>query len=184
MFFGSSLVFPFFMAATMHLLREAEEYAIRNGGPDTSCYCRLLSVYRAIKAKKSACSSECLFLERAVLEIASSYPDGHKFRITLEGAAPHLFTFLRYPGMPPHNNGAELEIRDTAVLHRNVRHQLSTIQGREVLSVLVSVAHTCRKLGIFPRTAVECLIRDPDWRLFKPPPGEHQDLVAPVAAAC
>ena len=40
--------------------------------------------------------------------MVSSYPEGHKFRIKLEGAAPHLFTFLRYPGMPPHNNGAEL----------------------------------------------------------------------------
>ena len=169
----------------VHLLREAEEYAIRNGGSDISCYCRLLSLYRAIKGRESAGSSECLSLERAVLGIASSYPEGHKFRIKLEGAAPHLFTFLRYPGMPPHNNGAELEIRDTAVLHRNVRHQLSTIKGRGVFSVLVSVARTCRKLGIFPRTAVENLIRDPDWRLFKPPPGQElQEPVAPLAAAC
>ena len=168
----------------VHLLREAEECAIRNGGPDISRYCRLLSLYRAIKGRESADSSECLSLERAVLDIASSYPEC-RFRTKLEGAAPHLFTFLRYPGMPPHNNGAELEIRDTAVLHRNVRHQLSTAEGREVFSVLVSVARTCRKLGIFPRTAVECLIRDPDWRLFKPPPGqEHQELAAPVAVAC
>ena len=141
-------------------------------------------MYQNIKGRKSADSSECLSLERAVLDIASSYPEC-RFRTKLEGAAPHLFTFLRYPGMPPHNNGAELEIRDTAVLHRNVRHQLSTAEGREVFSVLVSVARTCHKLGIFPRTAVECLIRDPDWRLFKPPPGQgHQELVAPVAAAC
>ena len=41
-----------------------------------------------------------------------------------------MFTFLRHPGMPPHNNAAELEIRDTAVLHRNVRHQLSDAEGR------------------------------------------------------
>lgn len=169
----------------VHLLREAEEWAIKNGGPDISCYYRLLSIYRAIKGRESADSSECLSLERAVLEIASSYPEGHKFRTKLEGAAPHLLTFLRYPGMPPHNNGAELEIRDTAVLHRNVRHQLSTAEGREVFSVLVSVARTCRKLGIFPRTAVECLIRDPDWRLFKPPPKqEPPETVAPLAAAC
>ncbi|MBI1657330.1 MAG: hypothetical protein IS632_00940, partial [Thaumarchaeota archaeon] len=66
-----------------------------------------------------------------------------------------------------------------------VRHQLSTMEGREVFSVLVSVARTCRKLDIFPRTAVENLIRDPDWRLFKPPPDqERQKLVAPVAIAC
>ncbi|MBI1658992.1 MAG: transposase, partial [Thaumarchaeota archaeon] len=104
----------------VHLLREAEECAVRNGGSNTSCYFRLLSIYRAIKGRESADSSECIALERAVLEIASSYPEGHKFRIKLEGAAPYLFTFLRHPGMPPHNNGAELEIRDTAVLHRNV----------------------------------------------------------------
>ena len=169
----------------VHLLREAEEYAIRNGKSDISRYCRLLSVYRAIKGRESADSSECLSLEKAVLEIVSSYPEGHKFRTKLEGAAPHPFTFLRYPGMPPHNNGAELEIRDTAVLHRNARHQLSTAEGRGVFSVLVSVARTCRKLGIFPRTAVESLVRDPDWRLFKPPPGlECQEMVAPVAVAC
>ena len=87
--------------------------------------------------------------------------------------------------MPPHNNGAELEMRDTAVLHRNVRHQPSTAEGRGVFSVLVSVERTCRKPGILPRTAVECLVRDPDWRPFKPPPGqEHREQVAPVAAAC
>ena len=51
----------------VRLLRKAEEYAIRNGKSDLSCYCRLLSVYRAIKARKSACSSECLSLKRAIL---------------------------------------------------------------------------------------------------------------------
>ena len=87
--------------------------------------------------------------------------------------------------MPPRNNGAELEIRDTAILHRNVRHQLSTVEGREIFSVLVSVARICHKLGIFPRTVVENLVRDPDWGLFKPPlEQEHQELVASVAAAC
>ena len=54
-----------------------------------------------------------------------------------------------------------------------------------VFLVPVSVARTCRKLGILPRTAVENLVRDPDWRLFRPPPKqERQELVAPVAAAC
>ena len=70
-----------------------------------------------------------------------------------------MFAFLRYPDMPPHNNAAELEIRDTAVLHRNVRHQLSESEGREVFSVLISVARTCHKQGIFPRQAVENTIR-------------------------
>ena len=71
--------------------------------------------------------------------------------------------------MPPHNNAAELEIRDAVVLHRNVRHQLSKPEGREVFSVLISVARTCHKQGIFPRVAVENLIRDPDWQHIQAP---------------
>ena len=152
-----------------HILREAEKYAVRNGGDDLSCYRRLLSLYGRIKNRESADGAECLDLERAVLRIASGYKEGHGFRETLENAAPHLFTFLRYPGMPPHNNAAELEIRDTVVLHRNVRHQLSEPEGRQVFSVLVSVARTCQKMGMFPRMAVERMIEDPDWRIFKPP---------------
>ena len=73
--------------------------------------------------------------------------------------------------MPPHINAAELEIRDSVVLHRNVRHQLSEPEGRAVFSVLVSVARTCYKRGIFPRIAVEELAKDPDWSIFKPPDG-------------
>ena len=92
-----------------------------------------------------------------MIEIAAAYGeaerkkehDGHKFKVTLWGAAPCLFTFLRYPGMPPHNNAAELEIRDAVVLHRNVRHQLSKPEGREVFSVLISVARTCHKQESF-----------------------------------
>ncbi len=151
--------------------------AIKKGGNYLSCYRRLLAIYKRIKGRESASCAECLDLERAVIEIAAAYGeaekkkehDGHKFKVTLEGAAPCLFTFLRYPGMPPHNNAAELEIRDAVVLHRNVRHQLSKPEGREVFSVLISVARTCHKQGIFPRVAVENLIRDPDWHIFKPP---------------
>ena len=154
----------------MHLLREAEECAIRNGKSNIFCYCRLLSIYRAVKGRESADISECLSGEGHPGD-SLILPGGPQVQDQAGGVAPYLFTFLRHPGMPPHNNGAELEIRDTAVLHRNVRYQLSTAKEREVLSMLVSVARTCRKLGIFSRTAVECLIRDPDWRIFKPPPG-------------
>ena len=79
-------------------------------------------------------------MQRTLHNVAQSYPEKHKFRITLENAAPFLFTFLRYPGMPPHNNDAECEIRDTVVLQRNVRHHLVNAEGMEVFSVLVSVA--------------------------------------------
>ena len=82
--------------------------------------------------------------------------------------------------MPPHNNAAELEIRDTVVLHLNVHHQLSEPEGRQVFSVRVSVARTYQKLGMFPRTAVERTVMDPDWHIFKPPdhPEREQSVLA------
>ena len=177
-------ILPVRQRCWVHLLREAEKYAVKNGGDDLSCYRRLLSMYRRIKNRESADSAECLDLEKAALRIASDYKEGHGFRATLENAAPHLFTFLRHPGMPPHNNAAELEIRDTVVLHRNVRHQLSEPEGREVFSVLVSVARTCQKMGMFPRMAVERMIEDLDWRIFKPPDcPERAELSVQATAA-
>lgn len=82
---------------------------------------------------------------------ASGYKKGRGLRETPEDAAPHLFTFLRYPGMAPHNNAAERGIRDAIVLHRSVRHQLSEPGGRHMFSVRVSVARTCQKLGMAPQ---------------------------------
>ena len=183
--------FPVKQRCWVHILRKAEKYAIRKGGNYLSCYRRLLAIYKKIKDMKSASCAECLDLERVVLEIASAYEnaeqkkehDGCKFMVTLEGAAPYLFTFLRYPGMPPHNNAAELEIRDTVVLHRNVRHQLSEPEGREVFSVLISVARTCHKQGIFPRIAVEEMIRDSDWSIFKPPEQVQKKITVKAIAA-
>ena len=70
---------------------------------------------------------------------------------------------------PHNNNAAEPGMCDTAVLHRSVRHRLSGRGGREVFSVPVSVARTCQKMGMFPRMAVENAIKDPDWRISKPP---------------
>ena len=177
-------IFPVRQRCWVHILREAEKYAARNGGNDLACYRRLLSFYRRIRDMESADCAECLGLERVVLQIAAAYGEDHKFRGTLEKAAPFLFTFLRYPGMPPHNNAAELEIRDTAVLHRNVRHHLSEPEGREVFSVLISVARTCHKRGIFPRVVVEKLVKDPAWSIFKPPDQERKETAMLAVAAC
>ena len=148
--------FPIKQRCWVHILRKAEKFTIRKDGNYLSCYLRLLAMYKNIKDRESAGYAKRLDLERAVLEIAASYGeaedkeehDGLKFMAPLEYAVPCLFTFLRYPGMPPHNE-AEPE-------------------GREVFSVLISVARTCHKQGIFPRVAVEDLIRDPDWSIFKP----------------
>ena len=87
--------------------------------------------------------------------------------------------------MPPHNNGAGLEMRDTAALHRSVLRQLSAAEEKRVLSALVSAARIRCKPGMFPRTVVESLAGDLDRGPFKPPPGqERRGPVAPVTAAC
>ena len=177
--YGVYGAFPVKQRCWIHILRKAERLACRHGGIYKSCYRRLLALYRSVKDKESAGCGKCLALEKTLLEITASYGES-KFRGTLEAAAPHLFTFLRHPGMPPHNNAAEREIRDTAVLHRNVRHQLSTPEGRKVFSVLISVARTCHKHDMFPHVALANLIMDPDWSIFKPP---DQQIAIPVTAA-
>ncbi|MCY4491375.1 MAG: hypothetical protein OXC46_07935 [Thaumarchaeota archaeon] len=35
------------------------------------------------------------------------------------------------------------------------------------ISVLVSMARTCNKVGIFPRIAVENITKNPKWRIFE-----------------
>ena len=163
-------------------MREAEKLAIRRGGNDLCQYDRLLRMYNDIKNMDRASAAQCRDLEKHVLEIAMSYGEAHEFRTTIEGAALYLFTFLRYPGMPPHNNDAERDIRDTSVLQRNVRHKLCEPDGVNVFAVLVSVSHTCYKQGIFPRIAVEELIKNPDWSIFKPPNIEKKADAVAVAA--
>ena len=166
----------------VHLLREAEKLAIRRGDNDLCQYDRLLRMYNDIKNMGRASAAQCRDLEKHVLEIAMSYGEAHEFRTTIEGAAPYLFTFLKYPGMPPHNNDAERDIRDTSVLQRNVRHKLCEPDGMNVFAVLVSVSRTCYKQGIFPRIAVEELIKNPDWSIFKPPNIEKKADAVAVAA--
>ena len=81
--------------------------------------------------------------------------------------------------MHPHNNAVELEIRDTVVLHRNVRHQLSEPERMEVFSV----ARTCHKQGIFPHIAVEEMIRDSDWSIFKLLEQVQKEIIVKAVAA-
>ena len=111
-----------------HILRDAEATYVSAGrnGPKReyyhTLYRRLLKVFHDAKriADDAAGSGgadvgTCLDLERRVLEIATAYVD-HDFRTTLANAAPNLFTFLRYPDMPPTNNDTERDIRDAVVL--------------------------------------------------------------------
>ena len=69
--------------------------------------------------------------------------------------------------MPPNNNPVELDIRDTIVLQRNVRHKLMTSMGMHVFSILVSYTRTCQKRGIVPWKGIVELSKNPDWDIFE-----------------
>ena len=77
--------------------------------------------------------------------------------------------------MPPHNNVTELATRDGPVRHRNVRHQISTPEGREVFSRLLTFVMTCDMNYIFPCRAVVEMLRGPGWDMFNPGPPAPRD---------
>ncbi len=74
-----------------------------------------------------------------------------------------MFTFLLYPGMPAHNNDTEREIRDAIIPQRNIRHKLTTIQGREVFSTNLTFVRTAHKQKISSARALLEHILDSDW---------------------
>ena len=75
-------------------------------------------------------------LSRRAHGIATSYEDA-KVRTHLLNALPDMFTFLSYPGMPPHNNDTERAIRDGIIPQRNSRHKTMNARGRKTLSMLL-----------------------------------------------
>ena len=58
-----------------------------------------------------------------------AYPDS-RLKTHLLNAVYDLLTHLAYKGMLPQNNPAGLAIRDNIVRHRNVRHKITTPEGR------------------------------------------------------
>ena len=107
----------------------------------------------------------CMDLKMQVLAVASLYGKCH-FAGTLRNAAPNLFTFLRYPGMPPTNNAAEGDIRDGVVLERNIRQKMTTKEGMHAFAVIHSFTQTCRKLRLAPWKQVINIVRNRDWNIF------------------
>ena len=104
-------------------------------------------------------------LKMQVLAVASLYGK-HPFAGTLRNAAPNLFTFLRYPGMPPTSNAAEGDIRDGVVLERKIRQKMTTKEGMHAFAVIHSFTQTCRKLRLVPWKQVVNIVRNRDWNIF------------------
>ena len=151
----------------VHLLRKAEELAVKSGDPaDEARYDMMLELYEDAKRIKALAPSTHMDLSRRAHGIATSYEDG-KVRTHLLNALPDMFTFLSYPGMPPHNNDTERAIRDGIIPQRNSRHKTMNARGRKTLSMLLTFALTCAKQDVSPgRGLLECLL-DPDWDLFE-----------------
>ena len=92
-----------------------------------------------------------------------------------------MFTF---PGIPPHNNDAEILLRDHIIKQRNVRHKTTTPQGRETLSTLLRFTTTCKMQNISSgRVLLEYLL-NPDWNMFEDGKNTPYSLTNPDGARC
>ena len=157
-----------------HILREAEDLAMAadKGSLEEELHQRLRGIFHAAKRTAAgtagsggADTDTCMDLKMQVLAVASLYGK-LPFAGTLRNAAPNLFTFLRYPGMPPTNNAAEGDIRDGVVLERKIRQKMTTKEGMHVFAVIHSFTQTCRKLRLVPWKQVVNIVRDRDWNIF------------------
>ena len=157
-----------------HILREAEDLAMAadKGSLEEELHQRLRGIFHAAKqiaadtaGSGGADADTCMDLKMQVLAVASLYGK-RPFVGTLRNAAPNLFTFLRYPGMPPTNNAAEGDIRDGVVLERKIRQKMTTKEGMHVFAVIHSFTQTCRKLRLVPWKQVVDIVRDRGWNIF------------------
>ena len=102
-------------------------------------------------------------LEAQVRAIAYMYGRGREINTALTKSPPTMFTFLKHPGMPPHNNRAEQELHAGPAREKRVRRQLKNHSGMRRMSVLYTAFRTAENLGVWPPTVVRMTARDPDW---------------------
>ena len=106
-----------------------------------------------------------MYLIEELRDAVSAYPVG-KIKTHLVNAVPHAPAFTGFRGMPPHNNPAGPAIRDHVVPQHNVRHKISTSEGRETFSRIATLAGTAGKNRTFAgRVAVE-VARNPGWNML------------------
>ena len=158
-----------------HILRDAEDVCISHR--DIPYYRELYRSLRMIfhRAKEVAARTAaaggadmttCRQFADEVRRLAARYGN-LKFAGTLHSAADNLFTFLRYPGMPPTNNGSERDIRDWVVPIREVSHKFMTERGMRVFSILQSFAATCSKLNLNVGKSFLKVLHDPTYNIVR-----------------
>ena len=152
-----------------HILRDAEGVCIFN--PKIlhyrtlyrdlkSIYHRAKNVAAATAASGGADMDVCNKMADEVRIIAAKYGE-LKFANKLHISADNLFTFMRYSGMPPTNNGSERDIRDWVVPIREVSHKFMSEKGMRVFSVLQSFAATCSKINLDVGDSFMKILADP-----------------------
>ena len=96
----------------------------------------------------------------ALLRIDWKDADARRITKELRHRRGMLFTFLRKPGVPYHNNRAENAIRQ-GVLIRKVSGGRRTWAGARMLERLLTVYRTCRKRGVSFRDRVLTMLAGP-----------------------
>ena len=146
------------------------EVAERAGGELRSA-CEIDRVFRMPGALEYA-DARMAELQETLQRIVSGCGNGRMTTI-VSNAAPHLFTFIRYPGIPPHTNGVERTIRSRVAVIRKANGPFPNRKAARNYSVLQTFAATCEKNGISAYDATLAMARDPDWSIFTagiPPP--------------
>ena len=126
-----------------HVLREAELLAAMHRGKRAELHQRLQSILHAAKQLPHTISDDDLqgWIDQ-VKDIAAVYTElDHKFGVTLHNAAPDLFTFVKYPGMPATNNMSERTLRPV-VLHKKIRQMFRSATGMQTYSTLMTCMTT------------------------------------------
>lgn len=121
-----------FADGVRRVLRDAVAFATTNPPPDARDRKRAYKAYRRR-------------LKRHVNH-SWRHPDAVRISKELRKRLDQVFTFVRIPGVPWHNNDAELQIRQ-GVLHRKVSGGRRSRAGADILARLLSVYQTCKKTG-------------------------------------
>ena len=157
-----------------HLLAKGEAVAVDGDPGDEARHDWMQGYYHKIHGIKTLAPFTVTYLAKEFHDAVSAYPEG-KLKTHLANAEPHVLTFMGFRGMPPHNNPAELAIRDLIVTQRNAHHKISTPEGRKTFSELVTIGGTARMNGMFPGRAFTEIARNRDWKMFDPGPWAGPD---------
>ena len=92
---------------------------------------------------------------------------------TLKNARDHVFTGIKYPGVPLHNNDTEHNVRDVLVSKSKRKGPFPNWTAARNFGRLQTFFRTCRKNGTSAYDAIIKMSADKSWDIFTsgiPPP--------------